>query len=313
MKTMFLCLFLLLGSSTGEPDSLRVLFWNVENFFDWRVDSTSTSELSFSSRGERHWTKRRFKAKSNAIAKTILWAEVPDVIGLAEVENRFVLRRLLEDTALRKLDYKPVHFDSPDRRGIDVALLYRSGRLELTEARPCHIYSADSSVMATRDILLAVFRPTEGGDPVAFLVNHHPSKYGGTEESEVRRGRAVGRLKDLADSLRAAGITRIVAMGDMNDTPANPVYKTLDLVNLAEPLYRKGEGTIRFEGDWELIDMFFVSPQAGAGPMQILHPPFLTVPDKTHGGTKPLRTYSGPRYLGGVSDHRPIAIKIVYL
>lgn len=313
MKPMVLCLFLLLGSPEGEPDSLRVLFWNVENFFDWRADSTSTSELEFSSRGEKRWTKRRFRAKSNAIAKTLLWADLPDVIGLAEVENRFALKKLLEETALRKLDYRIVHYDSPDRRGIDVALLYRASRLELTGAKPVHLYEADSTLIPTRDILLAEFRPSGGGRPIAFLVNHHPSKYGGDKSD--RRARAVGKLKALADSLLSAGTARIVAMGDMNDTPANPVYKTLEpeLENLAEPLHRQGEGTIRFEGDWELIDMFFVSPAAGAGPMQILHPPFLTVPDKAHGGTRPLRTYSGPRYLGGVSDHRPIAIKLVYL
>ena len=310
MRTVFLMIWLL---ATPGRDTLTVMFWNVENFFDWRADSTSTSELEFSSRGEKHWTKRRFKAKANAISKTLLWSGTPDVIGLAEVENRFVLRRLLEDTALRKLDYRIVHFDSPDRRSIDVGLLYRASRLELTGAKAFHLFEADSTVIPTRDILLAEFRPAGGGEPIAFLVNHHPSKYGGDKSD--RRARAVGRLKELADSLRAAGTLRIVAMGDMNDTPANPVYKTLEppLMNLAEPLYRQGEGTIRFDGDWELIDMFFVTPEVHSSPMTILHPPFLTVPDKAHGGTKPLRTYSGPKYLGGVSDHRPIAIKFVYL
>ena len=315
MKTLFLFLALLVGRPEGDPDSLRVLFWNVENLFDWKADSTSKSELEFSSRGEKHWTKRRFKAKCNAIAKTILWSGTQDVIGLAEVENRFALERLLEDTALRKMDYQIVHFDSPDRRSIDVALLYRKSRLELTSAKPIHLYDADSTLIPTRDILLAEFRPVGGGRPIAFLVNHHPSQYGGKEVSSARRALAVGKLKFLADSLRKAGTTRIVSMGDMNDTPANPVYKTLEpeFINLAEPHHLAGEGTIRFDGGWEVIDMFFVTPEVHSSPMKILHPPFLTVQDKAHGGTKPFRTYSGPRYLGGVSDHRPIAIKIVYL
>lgn len=310
MKTLFLCLFLCLGGA--DEDSLRVLFWNVENFFDWRADSTSTSELEFSSRGARHWTRRRVLAKANAIAKTILWTgSLPDVVGLAEVENRRVLNILLEETALRKLDYRIVHFDSPDSRGIDVALLYRASRLELLSAKPCHLYNPDSTVMPTRDILLACFRPV-AGEPVAFAVNHHPSKFSGSELSEKRRERAVRRLRELADSLQAAGYGRIVAMGDMNDTPANPVYKLLEptLENLAEPPFRRGEGTIRYDGEWELIDMFFASPAAHAGHMRILHPPHLTVPDKAHGGQKPLRTWSGPRYLGGVSDHRPIQVLI---
>jgi len=305
---MILLLVTLLTCNPGN-DSLKVMFWNLENYFDWRNDSTSVSDAEFSSRGERRWTRKRFRAKSNAIAKSILWAGAPDVIGLAEVENAFVLKRLLAETALRKLDYRIVHFDSPDPRGIDVALLYRSHRLTLADAKPCHLYAEDSTVLPTRDILLAHFRTPEGAD-VTFLVNHHPSKYGGAEASGQRRAQAVRRLKELADSLGTIGPNTIIAMGDMNDTPANPIYKELApaLVNLAEPLYRRGEGTIKYDGAWELIDMIFASPRASVGPMHILRIPFLMAPDGAHAGTKPLRTYSGPRYLGGVSDHCPVSV-----
>lgn len=309
---ILLMIFLLLGTpQTPQGDSLQVMFWNLENYFDWRNDSTSVSDAEFSSRGARRWTRKRFSAKSNAIAKGILWAGAPDVIGLAEVENAFVLRRLLSETALRKLDYRIVHFDSPDTRGIDVALLYRSSRLELADARPCHLYAADSSVLATRDILLAHFRTPDGAD-IAFLVNHHPSKYGGAEASAPRRRIAVRRLRQLADSLLSAGIPRILAMGDMNDTPGNPLYRDLapTLANLAEPLHRQGRGTIKYEGRWELIDMFFASPSARCGPMRILEIPFLMTQDNGHAGQKPFRTYSGPRYIGGVSDHCPITVKL---
>lgn len=311
MKWICILIVALSTAQTSYSDSLKVMFWNLENFFDWRNDSTSASDTEFSSRGARRWTRKRFYAKCNAVAKGILWAGTPDVVGLAEVENAFVLKRLLSETALRKLDYRIVHFDSPDPRGIDVALLYRASRLELADARPCHLYNPDSTVMATRDILLVQFR-TPGGADFAFLVNHHPSKYGGADVSGPRRQRAVGRLKELADSLHSAGIMQILAMGDMNDTPDNPVYRTLEpsLHNLAEPLHRQGQGTIKYDGAWELIDMFFASPDAGTGPMQILQIPFLITRDASHAGTKPLRTYSGPRYLGGVSDHCPIWIAL---
>lgn len=359
MKTLFLCILLLLGradASTGTRegcfvpadaprDTLRVLFWNLENFFDWRNEGRSDSDAEFSSQGARHWTRKRFYIKCNAIAKAILWIGssedlseeensggqeegrcppefpssetqknargLPDVIGLAEVENAYVLRRLLDQTLLRKLDYRIVHFDSPDRRGIDVALLYRSSRLEMLDARPCHLYAADT-VMATRDILLARFR-TVGGRDVAYLVNHHPSKYGGVEVSEPRRRMAVERLKALTDSLNNLGIKHIVAMGDMNDTPGNPVYKLLEpgLRNLAEGPFQKGEGTIKYDGVWQLIDMIFVSPAVEASAQQILQIPFLMTRDAGHAGEKPLRTYSGPRYLGGVSDHCPVWTKLV--
>lgn len=288
----------------------RVMFWNLENFFDYRNDSTSVSDREFSSFGERRWTRKRFGAKCNAVAKTILWAGgkmggLPDVVAFAEVENGFVLRRLLQATALRKTDYAIVHYDSPDSRGIDVALLYRRSRCRLLDSRPCHIFNADSSVMATRDILMAHFIGP-GGD-FAVLVNHHPSKYGGTA-SEPRRLRAVERLAFLADSLLSAGVDRVVAVGDFNDTPDAPAYYLLPLKNLALPLHQKGLGTIKYDGKWELIDLAFVSDSLRHSAMTILRPPFLLTPDGS--GQKPLRTYSGPRYLGGVSDHCPIWVTI---
>lgn len=303
-------LALLLWPLLQPAPKTRVLFWNLENFFDYYPDSTSTSELEFTSRGARRWTKKRFQAKCDAIAKTILWAAAeegapPDAIGLAEVENALVLKRLLQNTGLCKLDYSVVHFESPDRRGIDVALLYRRSRLRLEGAGPRHLFRPDSTILPTRDILLAAFLDT-AGNRLALLVNHHPSKFGGAALSGTRREIAVSRLGELADSLQQGGTARIVAMGDFNETPDHPVYGRLSLQNLALPLHRRGVGSIKFGGSWELIDHFYVSKAVRNPQMKVLHVPFLQVPDRLYGGTKPLRTYSGPRYLGGVSDHCPV-------
>ena len=312
-------------------DSLQVMFWNVENFFDWRNDSTTVSDVEFSAAGERHWTWKRFQAKANAFAKALFWVEaetgkLPDIIGLEEVENAFVLRQVLQKTALRKLDYQYVHYDSPDRRGIDVALLYRSSRLELLDSNPCHLFAADT-VLATRDILLCVFRRVTPGTPLipglprnlpeavpfAVLVNHHPSKYGGAAESEPRRRIAVERLRFLADSLAALGVDRIIAGGDFNDTPENPVFGLLEpaLAPMHMDLFRRGLGTIKYDGKWDLIDHIYVSPTlAPFARMQILRIPFLLTRDTVHSGEKPLRTYTGPRHTGGVSDHLPILLEV---
>ena len=133
----------------------------------------------------------------------------------------------------------------------------------------------------------------------------------GAAESDARRRAAVGRLRFLADSLSGLGIARILAFGDFNDTPANPLYKTLEprLLPLYGSVSGEGEGTIRFDGRWELIDLAFAS-LGWTGPMRILRPPFLRATDRAHGGWKPLRTYTGPRYNGGLSDHCPIQVDL---
>lgn len=307
----------------GQADTLRVMFWNLENFFDWRNDSTSVSDAEFSSLGKRHWTRKRFGAKCQATAKSLLWiagetGRLPEIIGLAEIENAFVLRRLLQDTPFRKLDYRYVHFDSPDSRGIDVALLYRTSRLELVEAAPCHLY--DSLPVPTRDILLCRFRMHSGADKdpdFAVLVNHHPSKYGGAALSAPRRSVAVRRLRSLVDSLIEVGCDRILAIGDFNTTPDDPVLKVLSppLIPLHACLFRRGEGTIKYDGRWELIDHAYVSGKVRQSApcllMRIIRIPFLLTRDTVHSGEKPLRTYLGPRYTGGVSDHLPILVEWV--
>lgn len=288
------------------------MFWNVENFFDYFDSGTSASDTEFSPAGDRHWTKRRFNIKCSAVAKTVYHiadangGHMPDIIGLAEVENAFVLRALLSSTNLKKAGYRIVHFEGPDSRGIDVALLYRSKSLTLNEARPCRVGD-----FPTRDILLVKFVTTEG-DSLAVTVNHHPSKYGGGVSSG-RRERAVRRLCELTDSLAAGGWTNQVAVGDFNDTPEQPLYDSLErrMVNMSEALSEKGEGSIKFNGHWELIDQCFVSPAlAGKSRMQIASVPFLSVEDRGHSGLKPFRTYSGPRYTGGVSDHYPVTVCI---
>ncbi len=301
----------------AEGEDLLVLFWNLENFFDYReipdqVRNDGERGLKpFSPRGERHWTRRRFYTKCNAIAKALLWigsreGRLPDVFGVAEVENAFVLRRLLQATILRKLDYGIVHRESPDKRGIDVALIYRKSRFDTLSVSLRKLYEG-AVPLSTRGILCVTLGDRQDGSRRHYFVNHHPSKYGGAEASERRRSLAVGTLRHLADSLGG----EIIAMGDFNDIPTGPAYDTLcgPLVCKADSLVRAGRGTIRFAGRWELIDAFFTTPSISAE-MDIVEIPFLMTRDNTYAGWKPLRTYSGPRYTGGVSDHLPVVLRI---
>ena len=301
------------GHCSSHRDSLLVVFWNVENFFDYVDGGTGESDREFSSMGARHWTKKRFYAKCDAVAKTVFWladryGRMPDVIGLAEVENRGVLTRMLSNTLLRKYDYGIVHRQSGDRRGIDVALLYRKSVMDtLSTSFVTPLYEGKN--MTTRDILHAKMRLSDGYI-VDFMVNHHPSKFGGEDESRDRRNAAMETLRHLSDSLKS---DHMVVMGDFNDTPDAEQFRMLDgiLVNKAESLYQRREGTIRYEGKWELIDMFMTSRSlATESRMEIVRVPFLMTYEKKHPGEKPLRTYVGPRYTGGVSDHCPIVLRV---
>ena len=304
-----------MGVRAQEKDSLLVMFWNVENFFDYIDQGTGESDREFSSFGSRHWTKSRFLAKCDAIAKSIFWisseyGRMPDVIGLAEVENKGVLTKLLNYTLLRKYDYAIVHKESSDRRGIDVAFLYRRSSMSLvSKSFRTPVYQGEK--LSTRDILHAGMRLNDGRN-MEFIVNHHPSKYGGEKESEGRRTAAVTTLKELCDSLYACDHGNIVAMGDFNDTPDGEQFETINdiLDNKGAPLHERHQGTIRYKGKWELIDFFLSSPGLVAEEMEIVRIPFLMTYDRRYPGEKPLRTYSGPRYIGGVSDHCPILLWI---
>ena len=260
-------------------DSLLIVFWNVENFFDYH-----------SPEKPQYWTAGRFYAKCDAVTKTLLriadrYGRLPDAVGFAEVENGYVLRQLNATTALRKLDYRIVHYESPDHRGIDCALLCRRSTLPLRASAPKHVPDSAGGVMATRDILLAEF------DSLAILVNHHPSQIGGKDE---RREAARARLQALTDSLHAAGTVRTLAIGDFNQDlwPDAPL------------------GTLKYNGRWEKIDGAFAGGFSAVRE-EVFADPLLLVPDSAFGGLKPRRTFVGPRYQGGVSDHLPVVI-IVY-
>lgn len=295
-----------------ENEKKLAMFWNLENFFDWTDQGTGESDAEFSSYGKRHWTRKRFYTKCDAVSKTIfhigdLYGKLPDVIGFAEIENRGILEKLCSSTLLRKCGYRIVHFDSSDRRGIDVALLYRTtcyNHLSTSLRAP----ETDGKKLQTRDMLHVSLKDLQTDEIYDYIVCHHPSKFGGEESSIPKRLAAMTALKEMCDSL---GNRNIIVMGDFNDVPSAAQFDMLDniLVNKSDSLHAAGRGTIRYEGKWDLIDMFLVSSNIeGHSVMDIPEVPFLMTRESRHAGEKPLRTYSGPRYIGGVSDHLPVVL-----
>ena len=295
-----------------ENEKKLAMFWNLENFFDWTDQGTGESDAEFSSYGKRHWTRKRFYTKCDAVSKTIfhigdLYGKLPDVIGFAEIENMGVLEKLCSSTLLRKCGYRIVHFDSSDRRGIDVALLYRTtcyNHLSASLRAP----ETDGKKLQTRDMLHISLKDLQTDEIYDYIVCHHPSKFGGEESSIPKRLAAMTALKEMCDSLSNRNL---IVMGDFNDVPSAAQFDMLDniLVNKSDSLHAAGRGTIRYEGKWDLIDMFLVSSNIeGHSVMDIPEVPFLMTRESRHAGEKPLRTYSGPRYLGGVSDHLPVVL-----
>ena len=275
--TRLLALLLAAVPAAGQ-DSLLAVFWNLENFFDYRSEAAP-----------QFWTRGRFYAKCDAVAKTLMliadrYGRLPDIAAFAEIENSFVLHSLVSSTLLRKLGYSAVHFESPDHRGIDCGLIYRKSVLELLDSYPKHVYDSSGAVMATRDIVVAEF----GG--ITVLVNHHPSRIGGKSD---RREAAMERMLGIADSLRSAGRRRVLAVGDFND----------------ELWPSEGSGTLKYNGRWEKIDGHF-SFGALDVDEKVFVSPLLLVPDKAFGGMKPRRCFTGPRYEGGISDHLPIVLEV---
>ena len=232
--------------------------------------------------------------------------------GVAEVENRRVMQSVIKGTMLRKYGYVQVHRDSPDERGIDVALVYREDVFRKLDWRCLAVdRDAEGRGMKTRDILYVCLERPENGERYHFLVNHHPSRYGGEKLSGPGRMAAMKVMVSVCDSLLEKGERNIVCMGDFNDTPSGTAFGLAEgvLVNMAAPLAEKGEGTVRYGGKWELIDMFLVDRGlASEAEMKICFPGFLSVRDNVHPGLKPLRTYTGPAYTGGISDHLPVVL-----
>lgn len=266
--------------------SAVAVFWNVENFFDPRSASAP-----------QYWTRSRMMTKARAISKVVLsladsTGAPPDYVALAEVDNDYVLRQLVYQTALSAYGYRYAHFDSRDHRGIDCALLYR-GERPRSRAVPLVM---DADTLATRDILVCEF------DSLTLFVCHLPSKRGGSQEAARRRVCALRTIDSLARFIQGP----LVVMGDFNDT-RSALSDSL-MAGLVELQPRGFAGTIKFEGQWEQIDRCLV--RGVQGELEVCNLELLTTEDKGYGGVKPLRTFSGPRYLGGVSDHYPIMLQL---
>lgn len=316
---MFLCL----TNPVMAQESFRVLFWNVENLFDCK-DEPKKNDNEFLPDATRHWNHFRYKDKLNKLAKTIIASGkeyVPDLVGLCEVENDSCLIDLIKYSPLREAGYRFVMTDSPDQRGIDVALLYQRGSFKLIQHQAIRIPHKQMRKAPTRDIL-HVIGEVVSGDSLDIFVCHMPSRSGGQAKSEPYRMFTAKILKQKVDSImKVRQHPHILIMGDFNDYPTDrSIRKVLcSEKSLHNLMIGKKEGTYRYRGEWGILDQFIVSStllkrkariRTSAKQAQILRHSFLLEEDEKYGGEKPFRTYSGMKYNGGFSDHLPIALDL---
>ena len=331
LRDIFIVFILLLTPLWGfSQHKYTVIFYNVENLFDtW--DDPLTQDEEFTPFSTRHWTKQRFDEKLKMIYKSLIIAgegQFPDVIGLAEIENRWVIEQLISRTPLNKVPYELIHKESPDPRGIDVALLYRSDRIKPVDFEFLPVSGYGNNAFKSRDILH--FTALIGYEKIHFYVNHWPSRSGGYIETREKRNISARVLRQSVESvLNNYPNSNILIMGDFNASANEKCFTSilnalpypgndddLSLINLSTLWTRNAEGTIRNGGQWEVFDQMicsrnllknnslFINSNEGG----ICTASFLLEPDKTYLGKKPFRTYLGPVYHGGISDHLPVRI-----
>lgn len=291
---------------------------NCENLFDCRHDSLKQDE-QFLPKSNYHWTPSRYWRKLNHIGQEILACGgdstsygIPDLVALCEVENDSVLEALCHRSLLRKAKYEYFVTNSPDERGVDVALLYSPFSFLPLNHHPVRI-PPKSGMKPTRDILY-VSGIIPNGDTLHVLVVHAPSRSGGksaTQSFRLHVSRQVGLAVDSIYAVEPRA--KILIAGDFNDYPTDQSLENLyrhQLWNLSrEARGRHGaKGTYRFQGEWGNLDHILCSQELYKKALDcgIGDAPFLLEPDEKYGGFHPFRTYQGPKYIGGFSDHLPL-------
>lgn len=309
---------------------------NCENLFDCRHDSLK-NDTEFLPDGSYHWTRTRYWRKLNRVGQTIIacgekqggvlqgkelkdvdymkgrsW-QLPDMVALCEVENDSVLHDLTRRSLLRNARYEYVMTNSPDERGIDVALVYSPFSFRLINSHSVRVEPI-RNMRPTRDILYAS-GIIASGDTLHVVVAHLPSRRGGEQQSRPFRMAAASKVAEVIDSIynNVSKDAKIIIAGDFNDYSQSASVRLLCSSRMKDISakatgHNGAKGTYRYQGEWGSLDHILVSESlvASVANCYIYDAPFLIEPDDKYGGVKPRRNYLGPRYLNGFSDHLPL-------
>jgi len=317
-----------LEPDTANRQQFSILFYNLENLYD-TIDDPTKNDDDFLPTSPKKWNTFTYYNKLNNISKVIIasgaW-HTTDIIGVAEVENKNCLLDLTHKTALSRKQYEIVHYDSPDGRGIDVALLYNPQTFEVTYSQALPVYFGNSQISTTRDILYVKGCMKATYDSLHVFVCHFPSRLGGKTASDAKRAAAAQVLRKTVDSIQTQNAeARIVIIGDFNDTPtdesiakilkAHTAYNDTCMNCLTNIIDHRAQGTYCYKNEWYFLDQTIVS-NAVVRNYSVLsrvqqHDFLLETNQKT--GTKtPKRSYKGTFYTKGYSDHLPVLLSLWY-
>ena len=342
---IFLLIIPLMSCAQGKR-SYVIGFYNLENLFDTYHDE-GKNDYEYLPDGANQWTEAKYAKKLHNMASVIramkdenkVWHAL---LGVSEIENRHVLEDLVSQPEIAEANYQIVHYDGPDRRGVDVALLYRPNQFKVLESKsiPFDFNSSiefslneeEKAYFRTRDILMV--RGMLGGEMFAVFVAHLPSRIGGKGFDLRSRGGEI-MYQESMKLMEAYPDIKIVAMGDMNDNPTDPsmaVYmhgkENIDEVGKEDffspfvSMLKSGYGSLAYQGEWNIYDIIVVNANLCRGeglkirPIvkkkfygRIFNPPFMTQQEGPYAGT-PFRTFSGGAFIGGYSDHYPTYIVV---
>ncbi|NQX91551.1 MAG: endonuclease/exonuclease/phosphatase family protein [Flavobacteriales bacterium] len=310
----------------SSEDELTIAFYNVENLFDTEDDPNKYDE-EFTPTGKKAWTEERYETKLEHLGLVVhsLDSHMPDILGVCEVENLKVLEDLNSSPYFKGANYEILHKESPDGRGIDVGLLYNPNKLTLEIEGVIKSELPAGERPNTRLILHA--SGTYQGQKLHVFVNHWPSRSGGKKETEPNRLTVARNLKNYVKNVQSRHPGAMyIFMGDFNDHPNDPSINEIlkagkgakyDFENLMWDFHKNGKGSYNFRGNWGALDQFIVSRNLVDGQgvdvetssVTFFQQPFMMYTNNK-GETYPSRTYGGPNYYGGYSDHLPIFMRL---
>lgn len=329
-------LFIAGNAFTQEKKQYKVgcvAFYNLENLFD---TIPGPNDVQFTPDGVNKWNHEKYNQKLDHMSTVIsqigseMFPGGPALIGVSEIENRSVVEDLVNTPKLKSSKYSFVHYESPDKRGIDVALLYRKDFFGVVSSRSVRLIRKDDTTWRSRDQL--VVSGIFDNELIHIIVNHWPSRSGGEKRSQPFRQAAAELTKSIADSIFKTDInSKIFIMGDLNDDPVNSSLtnslkakgnlddvKKGELFNPMWKLYKDGIGSIAYQDTWSLFDQIIVSePLLGSDKStlkffkaKVFNSPFVLQKEGQFTGY-PYRTYVGNTWQGGYSDHLPVYVFII--